>query len=57
MARNLVYSWAERLWQKNPPRNHMPARWQQSHRSESQLFRNVKGNKLEDWYFVKQIRN
>ena len=29
MANNLVYSWAERLWQINPPRNHMPARWQQ----------------------------
>ena len=26
MARNLVYSQAERLWQEIPPRNHMPAR-------------------------------
>jgi len=27
MANNLVYSWADNLWQMNPPRNHMPARW------------------------------
>ena len=29
MARNIVNSWAERLWQINPPRNYMSARWQQ----------------------------
>ena len=27
MARNLVHSLAEKLWQTSPPRNHMPARW------------------------------
>jgi len=30
MANNLVYSLAERLWQTNPPRNHMPARYRQA---------------------------
>ena len=39
---------------QNAQHFHIAIRWQQSHRSESQLFRNVKGNKLEDWYFVKQ---
>ena len=27
MANNLVYSWADKLRQKNPPRNYMPARY------------------------------
>jgi len=27
MAINIVYSWAERLWQINPPRKYIATRW------------------------------
>jgi hypothetical protein len=56
MANNLVYSWADKLWQKNPPRKYIATRWQQSHRSESQQFRNAKGIWLTNLDSAKQIR-
>jgi hypothetical protein len=29
MANKLVYSWADKLWQKSPPRKYIATRWQQ----------------------------
>ena len=53
MANKLVYSWADKLWQMSPPRKYIATRWQQSHRSESQQFRNVK----EIWLTNLDYRN
>jgi hypothetical protein len=27
MANNLVYSWADKLWQMSPPRKYIATRW------------------------------
>ena len=27
MANKLVYSWADKLWQRDPPRNYIATRW------------------------------